>query len=96
MLASAVQMGFFAWAFYAAQPYLLELLGSDAIWVSGLVAAGVALSTMAGNQVVAFASRYCGRRTTLLLGAAAVQSARGRRPRADGLVLGRARRRSSS
>jgi len=74
MLASAVQMGFYAWAFYASQPYLLELLESDAIWISGLVAAGIALSTMGGNQIVAFASHYCGRRTTLLLGAAAVQT----------------------
>ncbi len=74
MLASAVQMGFFAWGFYAAQPYLLELLESDAIWVAGLVAAGVALSMMAGNQIVAFASHYCGRRTTLLLGAAAIST----------------------
>ena len=43
-------MGFFLWAFYASQPYLLELLESDAIWVAGLVAAGVALSTMAGTR----------------------------------------------
>ncbi|HXG75861.1 MAG TPA: hypothetical protein VNJ53_04770, partial [Gaiellaceae bacterium] len=74
MLASLVQMGFFTWAFYAAQPYLLDLLESDAIWVAGLVAAGVAASMMVGNQVVDVASRYCGRRTTLLLAAAAVQS----------------------
>ena len=74
MLASAVQMGFFAWGFYAAQPYLLELLESDAIWVAGLVAAGVALSMMAGNQIVAFASHYCGKRTTLLIGAAAIST----------------------
>ncbi len=75
MLAGLVQVGFVMWAFYAAQPYLLDLLSSDAIWIAGLVAAGVAASTMAGNQVVAFASRYCGRRTTLLLGAAALQTA---------------------
>ena len=74
MLAGAVQMGFFGWAFYASQPYLLELLGSDAIWVAGLVAAAIALSTMVGNQIVSFASQYCGRRTTLLLGAAGVQT----------------------
>ena len=74
MLASAVQWGFFAWGFYAAQPYLLELLESDAIWVAGLIAAGVALSMMAGNQIVAFASHYCGRRTTLLLAAAATST----------------------
>jgi MFS family permease len=74
MLASAVQAGFFTWAFYAAQPYLLDLLESDAIWVSGLVAAAIALSMMGGNQVVSFASHYCGRRTTLLLAASAVQT----------------------
>ena len=75
ILASAVQMGFFSWAFYASQPYLLSLLESDAIWVAGLVAAGIALSTIAGNQLVTVASRYCGRRTTLLLAAAGVQTA---------------------
>jgi MFS family permease len=74
MLASCVQLGFFTWAFYAAQPYLLELLSSDAVWVAGLVAAGIALSTIAGNQLVDVLSRRCGRRTTLLLGAAAVET----------------------
>ena len=74
MLASAVQMSFFAWGFYAAQPYLLELLESDAIWIAGLVAAGVALSMIAGNQIVAFASHFCRRRTTLLLAAAATST----------------------
>ena len=74
MLASLVQVGFFTWGFYASQPYLLELLDSDAVWIAGLVAAGVALSTIAGNQVVSIASRYCGRRTTLLLAAAALQT----------------------
>jgi MFS family permease len=74
MLASFLQMGFLVWAFYAAQPYLLELLGSNAVWVSGVVYACVALSTIGGNQIVSVASRYCGRRTTLLLVAAAVQS----------------------
>ena len=74
MLASAVQIGFFTWAFYAAQPYLLDLLDSDAVWIAGLVAAGIALSTIAGNQVVSIASRTCRRRTTLLLSAAAVET----------------------
>jgi MFS family permease len=74
ILASAVQMGFFSWAFYASQPYLLELLDSDAIWVSGFVAAGIALSMIAGNQLVTVASRYCGKRTTLLIAAAAVET----------------------
>ena len=75
MLAAAVQTGFFTWAFYASQPYLLGLLESDAVWISGLVAAGVALSMIAGNQVVHVASRRCRLRTTLLLGAAATETA---------------------
>ena len=74
MLASLVQVGFLTWGFYASQPYLLALLDSDAVWIAGLVAAGVALSTIAGNQVVTIASRFCGRRTTLLLAAAALQT----------------------
>jgi len=74
MLASLVQTGFLTWGFYASQPYLLDLLESDAIWVAGLVAAGIALSTIAGNQLVHVLSRRCGRRTTMLLGAAAVET----------------------
>ena len=74
MLASLVETGFFMWAFYASQPYLLGLLDSNAVWIAGAVTAGIALSTIAGNQVVDVASRYCGRRTTLLLAAGAVQT----------------------
>ena len=52
MLAGAAQSAFLMWGFYASQPYLLGLLDSDAVWVAGLVAAGVALATIVGNQVV--------------------------------------------
>ena len=74
MLASFVQLGFFAGRSTPSQPYLLDLLDSDAVWVAGLVTAGIALSTIAGNQLVDVLSRRCGRRTTLLLGAAAVET----------------------
>ena len=74
MLASAVQAGFVSWAFYASQPYLLDLLDSSAVWIAGVVAASIALSMIAGSQIVNVASRYCGRRTTLLIAAAAVQA----------------------
>ena len=74
MLAGAAQSVFLMWGFYASQPYLLELLDSDAVWIAGFVAAGVALATIVGNQIVRFASRYCGRRTTLLLAAAVVET----------------------
>jgi MFS family permease len=42
--------------------------------VAGVVAALVALATMAGNSLVEWFTRYCGKRTTLLLWAAGVQT----------------------
>jgi predicted MFS family arabinose efflux permease len=74
MLTSAVQMSFLIWGFYAWQPYFQQLLDTDAIWFAGLVAAAVALSTMIGNGVVDHFARLCGRRTTLLLWAASIQT----------------------
>lgn len=75
MLIGLVQFGFGMWAFYAWQPYLLELLGRDAVWVAGVVGALMSLSGIAGNLLVERLARVCGKRTTLLLGAAAVQTA---------------------
>jgi MFS family permease len=74
MLASAVQTSFVIWGFYAWQPYFQEILDTDAVWFAGVVAAAIALSTMLGNGVVDYFARLCGRRTTLLLWAAAIQS----------------------
>ncbi|MDX2379722.1 MAG: MFS transporter [Acidimicrobiia bacterium] len=74
MISGGIRGVFFGWAFYAAQPYFLELLGRDAIWVVGLVTAGVSLATIAGNQLVDVFSRRCGRRTTLLISASAVST----------------------
>jgi MFS family permease len=71
---SLLQWGFLTWGFYAWQPYFLKLLGQDAVWIAGLVAAAIALSTIAGNAVVDWFSQFCGRRTTLLLWASAVQT----------------------
>ena len=50
MLAGAVQGGFFMWAWYAWQPYFLDLLGRHAPWVAGVVSALVTLAAMAGNN----------------------------------------------
>jgi MFS family permease len=72
MIVALFQGGFLMWGFYAWQPYFLELLGRDAVWVAGVVAALVALATIAGNVLLEFFTRFCGRRTTLLLAAAAV------------------------
>jgi MFS family permease len=67
MIGAAVQSGFFMWAWYAWQPYFLELLNDDAVWVAGVVAALLAISMMIGNSVVEVVTKWCGRRTTLLL-----------------------------
>ena len=74
MIATAVQSGFMAWAWYAWQPYFLQLLASDAVWIAGVVAALLAVSMMVGNAIVEVAMRFCGRRTTLFLGAGGVFS----------------------
>jgi MFS family permease len=72
----SVQWAFLAWGFYAWQPYLLELLDrGDAIWVAGVVAAGLSLATIAGNSLVELLARSCGRRTTLLIPATALLAA---------------------
>jgi MFS family permease len=75
MIVALFQGGFMMWGFYAWQPYFLELLGRDAVWVAGVVAALVALATIAGNALLEFFTRFCGRRTTLLLAASAVMAA---------------------
>jgi len=72
---SFVTWGFFSWAWYAWQPYFLELYGKDAIWLSGLIASLFALAGIAGNALVGKLARPGGRRTTILLGAAAISTA---------------------
>jgi MFS family permease len=74
MLSSAVQTGFIVWGFYAWQPFFQELLETDAVWIAGVIASAVAASTMVGNAVVDYFARFCGRRTTLLLWAASIQT----------------------
>lgn len=74
MIVALLQAGFLYWAFYAWQPYFLDLLGRDAVWVAGVVSALISMSTIAGNFVVEWFTRFCGRRTTLLLWAAGAQT----------------------
>jgi MFS transporter len=74
VFASFIQMGFLMWGWYAWQPYFLDLLGSDAVWVAGTIAAASALATMLGNAMVGFVGRYCARRSTLLILASLVSS----------------------
>jgi MFS family permease len=70
-----ISFGFFSWAWYAWQPYFLQLYGRDAIWVSGLIAALFALAGIAGNILVGRLAKPGRRRTTILLVAAAGSTA---------------------
>lgn len=72
MLSGIVRGLFFAWAFYSAQPYVLLLLDDDKIWVVGVITALMSLSTILGNQIVEFITRWCGHRSTIILGASIV------------------------
>jgi MFS family permease len=74
MIAGFIQAIFIAWGFHAWQPYFLDLLGADLPWVAGVISALVALAVVGGNSIVDWATRYCGRRTTLLLWAAGIQT----------------------
>jgi len=75
MIVSFFQSAFFMWGWYAWQPYFLDLLGRpDAVWIAGVIAALVALTMIAGNSFVDWITRYCGKRTTIIIGAAGVMS----------------------
>jgi len=71
---------FFNWgvaifAFYAMQPYLLELYGSsDSYAVAGISAAIVAGAQIVGGLLVPYANRLFTKRTSLLLAGAAVST----------------------
>ncbi|HXJ63524.1 MAG TPA: MFS transporter, partial [Actinomycetota bacterium] len=75
VLQSFVSYGFFSWAWYAWQPYFLELYGSNAIWLSGLIASVFALAGIVGNQLVRRIAVPGRRRTTILLWTAGISSA---------------------
>ncbi len=50
------------YAFYSWQPYLLQLLGKNAVWLLGIVQAGAFLATMVGNALVPLIMRSGERR----------------------------------
>lgn len=74
ILAGAMPAIFLEWGYHAWQPYFLQLLDTDAIWILGVVAAATSLAMAAGSALVERLTRYCGKRTTMLIGASAVYS----------------------
>jgi len=76
MLAAPFQTGVGIYAFYAMQPYLLELYGRRGSYaVAGLAAAIVAGAQIAGGAIVRYAGRVFRRRTTLLLAGSVTSAA---------------------
>lgn len=76
MLTSPFFWGASAYAFYAMQPYLLELYGDETAYtVAGLAAAIVAGAQIVGGLLVPHLGRLFSRRTTLLLSATALSTA---------------------
>ena len=74
IIAASIQAAILSWVFYAWQPYFMELLHKELVWVAGVMAALLSLSTMIGNGIVEYFTRFCGRRTTLLLWGVFVQA----------------------
>lgn len=73
MLAAPFTAGVGAYAFYAMQPYLLELFGDpDAFGIAGLAAAIVAGAQVVGGLIVPVIRRLFSRRTSVLMVATAV------------------------
>jgi len=68
MLSAPFSMGVLIYAFYALQPYLLELYGNrEAYWVAGLAAGIVAATGILGGLLAMGIRRVVRRRTTALL-----------------------------
>ncbi len=75
ILAGAMPAVVIAWGYHAWQPYFLQLLGMTDVRVLGVVAAAISLAMAGGSWLVERLTRFCGHRTTLLLGAALVHAA---------------------
>lgn len=52
---------FYLYGFYAWQPYVLDLLGRDYVWLLGVVQAGISLANIGGNMLVGRVSGAIGR-----------------------------------
>src|ERR671919_378141 len=72
LIAAFVVSGFFFWAWYAWQPYFLELLGRNLVWVSGVIAALFSLAGILGNSLVGRVAVPGRRRTSILIWGSAI------------------------
>ena len=73
MIISFFHSAFIMWGFYASQPYLLYFIGNrGAVWISGLVAASLALAQILGNSLVSPLIARIKKRTTIMLASASM------------------------
>ncbi len=69
MFMTLLQMGFLIWGWYAWQPYFLDLLGKELIWVAGLIAAGLGMVMVLGGELAKRAAPRMKRSTGIVIGA---------------------------
>src|SRR5262245_853362 len=74
ILAAAVANTFMMYGFYSWQRYFLDLLGKELVWVNGVVAALVGLSSIAGNLVMSRIASMIGTRTGVLIASVAIRT----------------------
>ena len=89
MFASLVQGVFFMYGFYSWQKYFLDLLGSDLVWVTGVIAALVGLTQIFGNMLVGTITARWPDRGLILMVCSGVTTVTIDRRRADPELLGR-------
>lgn len=67
MIITFIFSSFMMWAWYAWQPYFLELYGNkDAVWVVGLVSAGLTLASILGSLLVKPLNKLFKKRSSIL------------------------------
>ena len=74
MLGSLVSVSFMIFGFYSWQRYFLDLLGHEAVWVAGVIAALTSLTLIAGNALVTPLARWLRTRTAMLIVSVLVQA----------------------
>ena len=89
MFASLVQGVFFMYGFYSWQKYFLDLLGSNLVWVTGVIAALVGLTQILGNALVGRITARVPDRGLILMVVRRGHDGDGDRRRAGAAVLGR-------
>ncbi|MEZ5126530.1 MAG: MFS transporter [Thermoleophilia bacterium] len=74
MIGGLVQGMFFMYGFYSWQRYFLDLLGRDLVWVNGLIAALVGVSSIAGAALVGPLRKRAWRRSSVVIAMVAAQA----------------------